>query len=242
MNFNDSGIYGFDISFYQDDNNTPQGINFQKMKSSGADFVIIRGGQNTWIDPDFSTNWANSKSAGLPRAAYWFYDPRASPLSQAKLFCGLVADDKPEGRMWLDLEFPASYGGSYGASNNFRTCLDEIKKLSKCRVGIYTGYYWWHDHVVAADRAQYAQYPLWLAAYTSYPANVKVPSPWSECLIWQDGTPSIGISVGVESKEIDHNKFNGGTTQFANEFGSAAESPSVTKRIKIYSNGTITRS
>ncbi len=111
MNFNDMGIQGFDVSLYQDDNATPQGIDFVKMKNWGADFVIIRAGQNNWIDPDFARNWLEAKAAGIPRGAYWFYDPRRDPVSQAAAFCNLVASDPPEGRLWIDLEFPVSWGG-----------------------------------------------------------------------------------------------------------------------------------
>ena len=217
MIFNDTGIHGYDISFYQDNNATPAGVNFATMKQSGADFVIIRGGQNLWIDPDFTTNWANAKTAGLPRASYWYYDPRINPIAQAKLFKSLFANDPPEGRLWIDLEFPASWGGNMAF-------IEELKS-SGHRVGIYTGYYWWLEHTTAADRAYYAQYPLWLAWYTSNPNIVQIPAPWTQCLIWQDGTPAIGLSVGVESIEIDHNKFNGGTAEFAAEFGTQVTLP-----------------
>jgi lysozyme len=226
MIFNDTNIYGFDISLYQDNNNTPQGVNFATMKASGADFVIVRAGQNLWFDPDFATNWANAKAAGIPRASYWYYDPRVNPVIQAKLFKQLFANDPPEGRLWIDLEFPASWGGSYGNPASWMVFIEELK-FNGYRVGIYTGYYWWLEHTTAADRAYYAQYPLWLAWYTSKPSIVQIPAPWSQCRIWQDGTPAIGISVGVESLEIDHNKFNGGATEFAAEFGAQVTAPPI---------------
>lgn len=224
MIFNDTSIYGFDISLYQDNNATPQGVDFLKMKASGADFVIVRAGQSTWIDPDFATNWANAKVAGIPRASYWYYDPRVNPVIQAKLFNQLFANDKPEGRLWIDLEFPASWGGNYGNQASWVAFCEELK-FNNHRVGIYTGYYWWLEHTTAADREYYAQYPLWLAWYTSNPSLVKIPAPWAQCLIWQDGTPAIGLSVGVESIEIDHNKFNGGAAEFEKEFGAQVTPP-----------------
>ena len=64
-----TNIIGPDISFYQDDNETPQGVDFVKMRTV-TDWVIIRAGQNTWIDPDFKTNWTNAKAAGLRRGSY----------------------------------------------------------------------------------------------------------------------------------------------------------------------------
>lgn len=223
MNFNDQGIEGFDVSFYQDDPATVRQIDFAQMKAYGANFVIIRAGQNQWIDSDFVYNWREAKNAGLPRGAYWFYDPRISPQVQAAYFCNLVKDDIPEGRLWVDLEFPASYGGAYSAQTHWKTFCEEIKRLSGLRVGIYTGYYWWMEHtgnLSASDKSYWSQYALWLAWYTTNQANVIIPAPWTSVVMWQDGTPTIGIEVGVESNEIDHNKFNGGYSEFAQEFNS----------------------
>ena len=79
-----ANIIGPDVSFYQDDPETPQGINFVKMRQA-TDFVIVRAGQNLWIDPDFKYNYREAKQAGLYRGSYWFYDSRANPKRQAML-------------------------------------------------------------------------------------------------------------------------------------------------------------
>lgn len=210
MNFNYTGIQGFDISFWQDDNRTPQKTDFAKMKAWGADFVIVRAGQNLWQDEDFADNWRAAKEAGLPRAAYWFYDPRISPERQAAFYAGLFVNDKPEGRLWVDLEFPLEWGGAYRDWWNWRAFIEELKKLSGLRVGIYTANWWWQPNAVekGADVNYFGQYPLWVAQYTSSPANVTIPSGWSKAMLWQDGTPAIGHEVGVESEEIDHNYWN----------------------------------
>lgn len=217
MNFTDSGIEGFDVSFYQDDNNTLQGINFQRMKNWGADFVIIRAGQGAWIDPDFIRGWEDAKTAGIPRAAYWFYDPRTAPRIQASNFWNLVKNDLPEGRLWIDLEFPDIWGGSYTSWQNWKLMIEELKLLGATRIGIYTANWWWSKYPLV-DTNYFGQYPLWVAQYTSRPEYVTLPKGWSTALIWQDGTPAIGIEVGVESIEIDHNKFNGGAVEFEKEF------------------------
>ena len=72
-------VLGPDVSFHQDDNGTAQQIDFAKMRAAGAGFVIIRVGQNSWVDPDFRRNYQAAKDAGLPRGCYWFYDSRTSP-------------------------------------------------------------------------------------------------------------------------------------------------------------------
>jgi GH25 family lysozyme M1 (1,4-beta-N-acetylmuramidase) len=78
-------IIGPDVSFYQDDPETPQGIDFAKMRTA-SEYVIIRAGQNLWVDRDFKANWRESKAAGFPRGSYWFYDSRADPKKQAELW------------------------------------------------------------------------------------------------------------------------------------------------------------
>lgn len=225
MPFNDAGIFGFDVSFWQDRNDTAQGIDFAMMKNYGASFVIIRAGQNLWPDPDFAYNWREAKAAGLPRASYWFYDPRVDPKAQAALWCSLVKDDAPEGRMWLDMEFPASWGGSYTNWIHWKTMLEEIKQLSGLPCGIYSAQWWWQSHEAGVDNNYFGAYPLWVAQYTSSPAYVTLPLPWrnKSALIWQDGTPAVGLAAGAESLEIDHNKFNG--DQFELEFGGAINPP-----------------
>ena len=51
-----ANVIGPDVSFYQDDPETPQGIDFKKMAIT-AGYVIIRAGQNIWVDSDFKANW-----------------------------------------------------------------------------------------------------------------------------------------------------------------------------------------
>lgn len=225
MQFNYIGIDGFDVSFYNDDNATPLGIDFSKIKSWGADFVIIRAGQNVWEDSDFRTNWKNAKLANVPRGAYWFFDPRKSGQEQAKLFSDLVKNDPPEGRMWIDLEFPSSWGGSYTNWNNWKIMCEEVKRLTGLRIGIYTGKWWWDSHLQGIDLKYFTQYPLWEANYTNNPDNVTVSKGWSTCLIWQKGTPPIGKEIGVESIEVDYNCFNGDFEKFKEEFGQFPTQP-----------------
>lgn len=227
MNFNYTGIEGFDVSTYQDIPTTPQVIDFAKMKAWGVDFVIIRAGQNKWIDSDFVISWEAARIAGLPRAAYWFYDPRVSPLTQAKIFTDLVRNDPPEGRLWIDLEFPTSWGGTFTGWMHWKAMIEETKRLSGLPVGVYTANWWWSQQVIG-DYAYFGQYPLWVAQYTNSAADVILPRGWTKAIIWQDGTPAIGIEVGVESVEIDHNKFNGDVTDFFREFGNVPTPPIVT--------------
>jgi len=218
MNFTDGNVIGADVSLYQDDNGTLQRIDFTKMVGQGASFVIVRAGQNAWVDPDFAYNWANAKAAGLPRGSYWFYDSRYPPLAQAELFAGLFATDKPELELWLDLE--EAYGGSYAGWKNWKIFLTRLHELlPSVKIGIYTGYYYFTGKIPASEYPFFSAFGLWIAWYTSNPANVSIPVPWTNCLYWQWGTPSWGLAWGCESIEIDMNKFNGTAAEFSARYG-----------------------
>ena len=221
-------IIGPDVSFYQDEPGTPNGIDFIRMRTM-TDFVIIRAGQNLWVDSDFVQNWRGAKNAGLPRGSYWFYDSRADPEHQANLWASLMKDDMGELPLFLDLE--ESYNGEYSGWVYWKRFLDRLKTLvGQKEIGIYTAYYYWISNAPssatqAEDLEYFHRYPLWIANYgVTTPA---VPKPWSsnEWLFWQFTAMGDGINYGVESAEIDLNYFNGDAQAFANRFNLPAQDP-----------------
>ena len=107
MNFL-KGKLGCDVSFYQDNDTTPQKIDFAKMRAAGAEFVILRGGQNTWEDEDFRDYVAQAKGHFAAWGSYWFYDSRSSPASQARLWKSACGADIPK---VIFTDFEESYGG-----------------------------------------------------------------------------------------------------------------------------------
>ena len=214
-------IIGPDVSFYQDDPGTPHGIDFKRMDSI-ADFVIIRAGQNLWIDSDFNDNWQAAKATSLPRGSYWFYDSRADPRQQADLWASLVKDDL--GELPLFADFEEAYKGEFAGWENWKKFLERLRsQVGQKEIGIYTAHYYWQDNAPnavtqAADLEYFHQYPLWIANYgVSTPL---VPKPWKsdEWLFWQFTSMGNGILYGVESAEIDLNYFNGDAQAFANRF------------------------
>ena len=207
-----ANVIGPDVSFYQDDPETPQGIDFVKMSAS-AGYVIIRAGQNIWVDSDFKANWREAKLAGLPRGSYWFYDSRIEPKRQAELWVQQFAGDF--GELPLFADFEENYKGAYAGWKNWYTFLERLKQLiSGKEIAIYTAYYYWRDNAPnattqASNLAYFHQYPLWIANYGA--AEPLVPAPWAkgEWLFWQYTETGDGNLFGVESKGIDLNYFNG---------------------------------
>ena len=200
MTFLNSGIFGFDISTYQDASTTSKVVDFNKMKAYGASFVIIKVGQGNWLDQDWVTHKSNSLGI-LPRSGYWYYDPRYDPVVQAQT-CLSGINGSGIKRLWIDLEF--TWDGSYKLPQHWKQFRDIISAAGY-KTGVYTRKTWW-DTRVGSYAAYFAQDPCWVAQYNT--SLTLIPLGWSDAMIWQSGTPSIGIEAGVESVEIDYNVWN----------------------------------
>jgi hypothetical protein len=222
MNFH--GIVGFDVSKWQGR------IDFRKMQSGGASFVIVKAGQGNWADPNFAENWKNAKSF-LPRASYWYYDNRYPPKEQARKYFDIIRHDL-EGMCWLDLE--DKNVGLYTGFRNWYDFIEEFKRLYPgARIGIYSGFYYIMEMLGFAKQTEkeyFGKYPLWIANYQPDPfkpnySSILIPLPWLSYLILQSGTPAIGPEAGVESLEIDYNQFNGDIDRFRQYFSGMTEPP-----------------
>lgn len=228
--FDDKGIFGFDVSFYQATYNlitrTWTYIDFQKMKDYGASFVIIKCGQDDYLDATFKHNWREAKRIGIPRASYWFLDQDNQAQEQARIYWNAIKDDPGEGPLVVDYEFGS--GGMWFVLYDFIAELQRLSGYSNERIWIYTGYFYWLEHrpQSLAQRAFFSKYPLWLAYYTDKPAYAQCPSDWEEPVLWQEGTPAIGLAAGAQSKEIDRNRFNG--NDLAKHFGGVQPTPPLT--------------
>ena len=60
-------IQGIDVSHWQDDNSTPQQVNFKKAKAAGAEFVFIKASERLYVDADYTWTWDAAAAAGLLR-------------------------------------------------------------------------------------------------------------------------------------------------------------------------------
>lgn len=210
---------GPDISFYQDDPSTTFTPDFSKMA-----WVILRAGQNTWIDRDFKRNWKEAKKTGIPRGAYWFFDSRVDPKKQAQLF--VSAFDGDFGELPLFGDFEDIYNGPFKGWKNWYDFLEEVKRLvpDSVEIGVYTGYYYWKENTLglpggipAASLEYFKQYPLWIANYGVQ--SPLIPRPWTTWTFWQYTDNGDGTLYGVESLNIDLNEYNGDVQAFEKRFG-----------------------
>lgn len=64
-----NGLFGIDVSKWQGV------INWQKVKTAGVNYAIIRAGYGNLVsqkDPMFDTNMVNAEKAGINRGVYWY--------------------------------------------------------------------------------------------------------------------------------------------------------------------------
>lgn len=206
-------------------------IDFDKMAATGeVAGLIAKCGQGTARDVQFVLTWTECKRVGIPRSSYWFWDSRVPPKVQAFWWWEWIKHDKGELMHFADYE--ESYGGPWGGWQNFKIFIQEFQRLSglpSSRIGIYSAYYYWiaHSPTSATELAFFAQFQLWLAWYTTNPANVLIPRPWIllTLVAWQygtngpDGRTPRGHYFGADSFEIDESNYNGTKSQHNQQFG-----------------------
>lgn len=204
------GAWGSDISFWQDADTTPQMTDFSKMVEAGMKFIIVKASQQV-ADPDFAENWKRAKAAGLLRGAYHYLDWRKSEMDQAKLFVDLLREDPGELPPCCDFEMRENNPGKPIAAGKLYNFLSYVERELKVVPGIYCGPYFWMEF--GATNVEWARYPLWLAHYRptfwGKPAKPMVPKPWTAYTFWQYDDLGDGLALGVESKELDVDVFNG---------------------------------
>lgn len=201
-------VLGCDVSFWQDNNSTPQQINFHAMRQAGARFVFIRAGQLTWPDSDYDYNWRESKAAGLLRGAYHFFDYRSNAANQARWFAGVMKPDMGELPPVLDVEIVSAWGRPTRA--NILAAIQSYATTFQAETGkrlmIYTNPDMLINVLKPVPDWLSADYPLWVAHYgTQSPRH----DGWPRWTFWQFTDRGDGAKFGVESAQIDLNYFNG---------------------------------
>lgn len=189
-------LKGIDVSKWQGQ------INWDAVKNDGVHYAFIRSNNGTNIlDEFFAYNWAEAKRVGIKRGAYQYFRANQDPIAQADKFLATVgamdADDLPP---VIDVEdhegsTPAQLAANVGA------WIQRVEAATGKRPIIYTGLYFWKDHV-GSDA--YVDYPLWIAQYGRQCPDI--PAPWTTWAFWQ--ITSTGRVAGV-SGDVDVNTFHG---------------------------------
>src|SRR4051812_7873589 len=85
-----SVVKGVDVSHYDG------AIDWVKVKAASIDFAFMKATESTnFVDPEFATNWKNSRASGVMRGAYHFFRPAIDPIQQADYFLSVMGPSSP---------------------------------------------------------------------------------------------------------------------------------------------------
>lgn len=152
---------GIDVSSYQGD------IDFEQVKSSGIDFVIIKAGEWNHTVDKFEENYAAAKAAGLHIGFYWFCDGETIPeIEQEADTCIKALEGKQfDFPIYMDMENDYQYNlGADFCSNAVRTFCGKLEKAGYF-TGLYSSTSWLND-VIADDIKE--KYTIWVADWRGY--------------------------------------------------------------------------
>ena len=175
-------------------------IDFNKVKSAGYNYVIIRAGygkEKSQKDNMFETNYKNAKSAGLKVGAYWFSyamsPSTATAEADACLSC--IKGKKFELPVYYDMEYQPAMSTSN--SNYTKMAVNFCNKLKSngFKSGVYSSASV-YDYLLNRTTLKNNGISIWNAEWYTKPSI--------SCDVWQysDNGRINGISTAVDLNYI----------------------------------------
>jgi lysozyme len=181
---------GIDVSHWQGN------IDFTEVKKTGVKHVMMKGTEGgTYQDPKFLINYKNAQAAGLKTAVYHYFLATGSTADEQlkniiQMLRAAEFDVAKGDRLIIDVEATKNEGASpeQMADNlhELLTLLGRESILGGKKPMIYCSPSFWKNKI-AANRHNFAQYPLWIANWgVDHPT---VPDTWKSAGktwdIWQ---------------------------------------------------------
>ena len=190
------GIHGIDVSKHN------ARIDWQRVQQTEANgvrlqFVFIKATEGaTLSDKQFDRNWREAAKSDLRRGAYHFYHPTRDPLKQANNFIRNVTL-KP-GDFAPVVDFEVTNGQSETIIvDGLRQWLETVEEHYSARPIIYTNRNLYQRYI----KGNFANYPLWIADYSTKDLNRYDPD---QLYLWQHS--QAGWVKGIRGK-VDFNVF-----------------------------------
>lgn len=196
-------------------------VDYNKVKNSGIDAVIIRAGfgkESYQKDSEFETHYKNAKKAGLAVGVYWYsYAYSVSEAKQeAKVCLECIKGKTLELPVYYDLEESGQTRLGMSALTNIAIAFCDAIKSGGYRAGVYSNLNWLNNYL-DYERLR-NKYSIWLAQWSSAPSK--------SCDIWQnsDNGRISGISGNVDTDVIINKniikKSNSGVKEEMIKYGS----------------------
>ena len=157
--FGGEDMKGIDVSVHNGN------IDWNKVKSAGIEFAILRAGfgrLEKQKDEKFEQNYKNAKAAGIPVGAYWYsyaMTPEEAEL-EGDVFLSVIKGKQFEMPVYFDLEEKKQFDlGKEKVSAIMRAFLEKVEKA-----GYFTGLYGSASSLTThtADDIK-SHYTIWLA-------------------------------------------------------------------------------
>lgn len=161
--FGGEDMKGIDVSVHNGN------IDWQKVKSAGIDFAILRAGYGRLEkqkDEKFEQNYAGAKAAGIPVGAYWYsyaMTPEEAEL-EADVFLSVIKGKQFEFPVYYDVEEKKQFDlGKEAVSAIMRAFLSKVEAA-----GYFTGLYGSASSLTThtADDIK-NRYTIWLAHWVN---------------------------------------------------------------------------
>ena len=170
----------------------------------GRKFAIIRVSDGTYQDPNFASNWAGAKAAGVIRGAYQFFRASDDPITVADQFLAKMGP-LGEGDLPPTLDVEVTDGQSAATiRSRMEKWLAHVEQKTGRTPFIYVSPGFWPS----LGSPNESHYRLWVANWqVTCPS---LPTGWSSFQMWQyaDNGSVPGISGNV-----DLDRFNGTLAQ-----------------------------
>ncbi len=167
-----SGSFGIDVSKWNGN------IDWNAVKNSGVNYVIIRSGYRgstgggLFADPKFEANIKGANAAGIKVGIYFFSQAvnKTEAVEEASMVLQQVKNHKISYPIFLDVEDVAGNGRADNLDKATRTevikAFCETIQNSGYTAGVYANKSWLTDKI---DTGQLSRYKIWLAQYASQP-------------------------------------------------------------------------
>ena len=156
---------GIDVSQYQNS------VNYQQVKASGIDFVIIRAGYGMYEnqkDSLFESHYANAKAAGLHVGAYHYSYAKSAAEAQkeADVLLKWIAGKQFDYPVYFDIEDPSQANLGKGLITDITVAFcDKVEKAGYF-TGVYASTDWLKNRL---DMNRINRFTIWKADYRSNP-------------------------------------------------------------------------
>lgn len=184
------------------------GINYDAVKASGIDSVIIRAGYGREVcqkDSQFENHYAGARAAGMNIGVYWYSyaDSVQDAITEAEACLECIAGKQFELPIYFDMEENWQTALGRATLTTMAAAFCQTIEEAGYRAGVYSNVNWFTNFLDYNRLA--AEYSIWLAQWG-------LSSYAYDCDIWQyadDGSvPGIDGNVDM-NKVINEDIING---------------------------------